>query len=228
MKGLAHLERANLEEAYLEDTELRLAHLERATLQFAHLERADLWLASLEGVKLWESSIDNDTNLRDAHWGNYILGEETEREFGPAINTYRRLKQWHTNAGMYDVAGEFFFREMTVKRKAMEWWPKPWNRAFSKLLSILCGYGERPERVGISAAVVVLGLALIYFTIGTLTRNTFLDSLYYSAVSFIALGYGQWAPQPAGWVKGLGVFEAFIGVFMMALFLVTFTRKMIR
>ena len=95
-------------------------------------------------------------------------------------------------------------------------------------MRILCGYGEKPERVVISAAVVVFGLALIYLAIGTLMPNTFLNSLYYSAISFTALGYGSWAPKPFGWVKGLGAFEAFLGVFMMALFLVTFTRKMTR
>ena len=41
--------------------------------------------------------------------------------------------------------------------------------------------------------------------------------------------YGEWAPHPQGWAgKFLGVGESLIGVFMMALFLVTFTRKMTR
>ena len=96
------------------------------------------------------------------------------------------------------------------------------------LYKLTCGYGERPLQVIASAAVVVLSLALIYFIIGTLIPNTFLNSLYYSAVSFTALGYGSWAPEPTGWVKGLGAFEAFLGVFMMALFLITFIRKMTR
>ena len=128
---------------------------------------------------------------------------------------------------MYDTAGRFFYREMEIKRKAQSW-KRPHVKLWSWLIKLLCGYGEKPERVTISAAVVVLGSALIYFAIGTLTPNTFLNSLYYSAVSFTALGYGSWAPQPTGWVKGLGALEAFIGVFMMALFLITFTRKMTR
>jgi hypothetical protein len=74
-------------------------------------------------------------------------------------------------------------------------------------------------------AVLLLLFAAAYYFGGNLEP---LDSLYYSAVSFTALGYGQWAPEPTGWVKGLGAFEAFIGVFMMALFLITFVRKMIR
>lgn len=104
--------------------------------------------------------------------------------------------------------------------------PLPWARLM--LYDFFCGYGEKPWKVIVSATAIVCGLALIYFAIGTLTPNTFLDSLYYSAVSFTALGYGSWAPQPTGWVKGLGAFESFIGVFMMALFLVTFIRKMTR
>lgn len=194
----------------------------------ARLEGADLWLARLEGVQLWGASIDNDTDLRDAHWGNYILREETEHEFGPAINTYRRLKQWHTNAGMYEVAGKFFFREMTVSRKMQSWKKEPHLKLWSWTLNLLCGYGEKPERVIISAAAIVFGLAAAYFLWGSFSSSSFWDTLYYSVASFTALGYGQWAPQPTGWSKGVGAAEAVLGVSMIALFLVTFTRKMIR
>ena len=53
-------------------------------------------------------------------------------------------------------------------------------------------------------------------------------SLYFSGASFTALGYASWAPQLDSWVKYLGVVESFLGVFLIALFLVTFTRKMTR
>jgi len=43
------------------------------------------------------------------------------------------------------------------------------------------------------------------------------------------LGYGSWVyPEPESWAKGLGAAEAALGVSMIALFLVTFTRKMTR
>jgi len=222
------LKEAFLRDAHFEGSELCGSHLERAYLEFAHFEGAELHFARLESALLWSAEFPPNTKLENVDWGSYILWEEMARTYSAAAITYRRLKTWHTNAGMYDTAGEFFFREMTVRRKALKWLPNPFPRAWSKLLSLICGYGERPFRVIASAVVVVLGLALIYFAIGTLTPNTFLNSLYYSAVSFTALGYGQWAPQPTGWVKGLGAFEAFMGVFMMALFLITFTRKMIR
>jgi len=234
----AHLEEANLASSHLKGVDLIGAHLEGADLSITNLKGTDFGNAHLKGIFFWGAKFSSDTRLESVDWGDHIVGEEKEekrweeREDYLAMwavdNVYRRLKLWYAEHGIYNVAGEFFFREMTISRKVLKSWPNPFPRVWSKLLSILCGYGERPLRVVTSAVVVVLGLALIYFAIGTLMPNTFLNSLYYSAVSFTALGYGSWAPQPMGWVKGLGAFEAFIGVFMMALFLITFTRKMTR
>jgi len=248
----AHLEGAYLADAYLEGANLWRAHLEGAKLLGTHLEGANLSGAHLEGTYLFDAKFSPDTNLEDADWGNYILGWEKKGHFGIAEGVYRRLKRWYTDAGMYDIAGEFFFREMTARRKNY-WWPgsksksfkellhpfkpkelsraifprKPFHWAWSKLLSVLCGYGERPIRVVISVFVVVLVLAAAYYLWGSFSSSSFWDTLYYSAVSFTALGYG-WAPQPTGWAKGVGAAEAFVGVFMMALFLITFIRKMTR
>ena len=223
-----HLEGSNLRGAHLEGADLKFAHLEGADLSYAHLKGADLSYGHLDGAYLAHVEVSPDIKLEHVHWGNYILGEEKDGDFDWAADSYTHLKQWYSSAGMYDIAGQFFFREMTARRKMLKWQSNPFPQAWSKFISVLCGYGEKWHRVIISAAVVVLGLALIYFAIGTLTPNTFLNSLYYSAVSFTALGYGSWAPEPTGWVKGLGAFEAFVGVFMMALFLVTFIRKMTR
>ncbi len=222
------LKESFLKKAHFEESILTGSHLEGVYLEFAHLENAELHFARLERALLWSAQFSSDTRLEDIDWGNYILWEEIAKTYTTALISYRRLKNLHTNAGMYDVAGKFYYREMEAKRKARKWRKEPHLKLWSLILRILCGYGENWERVIISAAAVIFGLALIYLAIGTLSPNTFLNSLYYSAVSFTALGYGSWAPQPTGSVKALGAFEAFIGIFMMALFLVTFTRKMTR
>jgi hypothetical protein len=167
-------------------------------------------------------------NLPNATWGDYILEEEATGQFNDAASTYRVLKQLHTNGGMYDIAGEFHYREMEARRK-LAWQERRLPYALSMyLLRFLYGYGERPERVIGWAATVVFGLALVHWLFGTVAGG-FLEALYYSAVSFPALGYGAWAPEPQGWAgRFLGAGESFLGVFMMALFLVTFTRKMTR
>jgi len=57
-------------------------------------------------------------------------------------------------------------------------------------------------------------------------------SLYFSGVSFTALGYGDWVATlhiaPEGWPRLIGVIESLVGISLIALFLVTFTRKMTR
>ncbi len=209
----------------MDKTDLRGANLFRAEFEGCYLYGTKLQGASIRGADIF------DAHLEEADWGNCVIGEEKRGkrgDFSSAMNIYLCLKQWYTNAAMYDIAGKFFFREMTARRKALKWRPNPLPRIRQTLYWLLYGYGERPWQVFASAVVVVLGLALVYFAIGTLTPNTFLNSLYYSAISFTALGYGSWAPHPTGWVKALGAFEAFVGVFMMALFLITFTRKMMR
>jgi len=249
----ARLERADLGDAHLEGAFLPGAHLEGAKLGGARLERADLGGAHLEGAYLSGAEFSPYTRLEDVDWGNYVLGEEKAGDLYPAAHTYRRLKQWHTNVGMYDRAGDFFFREMEARRKNY-WWgssqrkpfrdlfhpfkpkdflralfprkPFPW--AWSTLLSSLCGYGEKWQRVVIWAAVIIFGLAAAYYLWGSFSSSSFRDTLYYSIVSFVSLGYGRWTPQPSGWAKGAGAAEAFIGFFIMALFLITFTRKMTR
>jgi hypothetical protein len=146
-----------------------------------------------------------------------------------AAAVYRNLKTWHNEKGMYDLAGEFFFREMTAKRKAIKWSLNPAHKLWSLFVSFTCGYGERPLRAIIWAASVIVGLGIIYFLIGAEWQmNAFGNSMAFSAMSFTSMGYGSWLEASEALTKGIGAFESFIGVFTIALFLITFVRKMTR
>ena len=239
----AHLEGAFLAGAKLQEAGLTGAHLKGAILMAANLEgtylkgtslqEADLTGAKLNRAWLEDAKLSSTTALERVDWGrDYICGEEASGNFGQAERTYRPLKVWYTNAGYHDIATKFYYREMEAKRKALKWRSKHCDRLALEILRVLFGYGERWRRVLISIAVLILLFASIYLVIstfipnfGTLTPNTFLHSLYYSAVSFTALGYGKWAPQPTGWIKGIGAFESLVWVSMLALLLVTFFRK---
>ena len=120
---------------------------------------------------------------------------------------------------------------------------------------MIYGYGERPRNVVISAGVIIIFFALFFSIIGIgnpevieikgiaihqnsgniidlaskgLLKNNvirnFPDSLYFSLITFTTLGYGDFRP-----LEGLGRMlagsEAFIGAFMMALFVYTFARR---
>ncbi len=222
-----NLRQASLRGAKLQEADLREANLEEADLSEANLQQADARRADLRRASLAYANL-RDANLEGANWGDYVLGEEIDGNFGRAAPAYRALKQRHTETGMYDVAGEFHYREMEARRK-LGWKERRFPYVLAMYaLRFLYGYGERPERVIGWAAAVVFGLALVHWAFGTVAGG-FLDALYYSAVSFPALGYGHWAPEPQGWAgRFLGAGESFMGVFMIALFLVTFTRKMTR
>jgi len=225
--GWADLQGAVLQRASLDATHFIGANLQGADLRNGYLLGVDLWQADLRRAKM-AGALLRDAKLEGANWGDYVLGDEIAGDFGGAASVYRTLKQRHTELGMYDIAGEFHYREMEARRKLG--WKKrrlPYASAMYAL-RFLYGYGERPERVIGWVVAVILGFALGHWLSGTVERG-FPDALYYSAVSFTALGYGAWAPEPQGWAgRFLGVGESLLGVFMMALFLVTFTRKMTR
>ena len=240
-----------LQIANLQKADLKGATIYKTTLNGADLRGADLRYANMREAKIQQIDVSRDTRFENVQWGNYILGAEREldEENRGSLDTieepYRRLKQWYTEAGMYDVAGAFHYREMTVRRKLkrrllkeppfaeISWFTKK-SREMKRFIEwlllclywLLCGYGEKPERVVISAIAVVLGGGSIYIAGAQSPQMAY----YFSAVSFTALGYGAWINSSSieTWVKALGACEAFIGVFMMALFLVTFTRKMTR
>ncbi len=225
----AHLEGANLAFAFLQGASLIDAHLEGARLTGAWLEGAALGLAHLEGASLGNAKYTADTKLEGVDWGNYILGEEKRGAFPLAAETYRRLKVWYTNAGYHDTAAKFYYREKEANRKSLKLFSKSWNHRIASQLSYwVFGHGEGWKRILFWIAGLVLLFAFIYYKIGTLTPGTFLDSLYYSAASFVALGYGAWVEESIGWAKGIGVAETFLGFFMMTLLLVTFVRKWTR
>jgi uncharacterized protein YjbI with pentapeptide repeats len=224
---------ANAQFGETEDKNVTVATLDMVDLREAKLLRTNFKGCYFYGTKFEGAFIRGadifDAHLEEADWGNYKIGEESKKEeLYFAENIYRGLKIWYTTAGMYDVAGKFFYREKEARRKALSWKTKPFYKLWHSALRLLCGYGEQWWRVVGWAATVVVGLAVIYYLWGSFSSSSFWDTLYYSAASFTALGYGSWAPQPTGWAKGMGAAEAFIGVFSMALFLVTFTRKMTR
>ena len=211
-----------------------------ATLENTDFRKANLFLANFKGCYFYGTKLEGafirgadiyEAHLEEANWGNYIIGEEKKKEeLHFAGNVYRRLKIWYNRAGRYDIAGKFFFREQESYRKLVQF-AKPrrikqfWMLIWFWIYKLTCGYGEKPQRVGISAAIVIFGSALSYWGGGM----DMLYSLYFSAVSFTALGYGGWVyPPSASWMQTVGAIESFFGVSIMALFLVTFVRKMSR
>ena len=243
----ADLSRANLQGASLFNLDLRgaqllKADLTRANLNHARMESADLLGAMLEGAK-----------LEEVNWGEVVLqeeradaavaegkGAEAVRLYKEAEEVYRNLRRTYDSSGYFHDAGGFFYREMVMRRKLLP----PWSaqRFWSKLVDLVCGYGESPPRVLVFSALVIFGSALFYLLLGVHTPHGFLIAdaqlglgenldryltcVYFSVVTFCTIGYGD--VLPVGITRPVAVIEGFIGAFSMALFILVFSKKMTR
>jgi uncharacterized protein YjbI with pentapeptide repeats len=223
----AQLKKSHLQNACLDDSYLAYADLQEANLDHASFKNVNLYRANLTGVYIGDAIFDNTTKLGEVIWGNYTIKEEFDGAFEIATQSYRRLKMWYADAGYHDIAAKFYYREKEANRKSIKLLSKHWNdRLATEFFRALFGYGERWWNVVFWIAGVVFVFALLY---SLQPSSTFGDNLYFSAVSFIALGYGSWIKENvAAWVRVLGALETFIGFFLMTLLLTTFIRKWTR
>ena len=199
-----------------------------------------------------------NTAFVDCTWPNdYIIYEEKhmndkdiDLSFNQLETIYRDLKQTIQNHGDYTTAGEFYYREMEMRRKGATMK----NRIWLTVYRALAGYGEKPGWVVRNSLIIILLGAVLFFFSGVARVGAdippesspyiidysinsldfcwnmvpdFYYCFYYSVVTFTTLGYGD--IHPVGYYSHAIAFsEAFIGAFFMALFVVVFTRKMMR
>lgn len=134
--------------------------------------------------------------------------------------------------GDYHMEGNFFYREMEMKRKGSD---SRKNYMYLEIYNLLAGYGEKPVRIAISAFVTILVFAFIYWFSGCLQYpvkdlpffQQAKDAIYFSFVTFTTRGLGDIHP-----VNDIGKFlvccEAVIGLFLVVLFAGVFQKKMMR
>lgn len=243
----ADLSRANLQGASLFNLDLRGAQLlkadfSRANLNHAKLADADLLGAMLEGTKLEE--VDWGAVAVQERSAHQMVAEgkqsEAARLYKEAEEVYRNLRRTYDSSGYFQDAGRFFYREMVMRRKLMPRWSA--QRFWSKLVDLVCGYGESPPRVLLFSFFSIFGAAVFYLFLGVHTAHGFLifdaqagveeniwrylTCVYYSVVTFCTIGYGDIVP--VGYARPVAAVEGFIGGFNMALFITVFSKKMTR
>jgi hypothetical protein len=175
----------------------------RVSLKDAHFHNT-----SFEGCK-WEANKKN-------------IYEELDNRVAQEI--YRKLKCACSEFGDSVTAGEFFYREQQCKRKSA----RGWARIAQTLLWLFWGYGERPFRVLFTMLFLsVVSSAVLHLNHG-LANGTLWDSVYFSLISFTALGYGSWVKDPVEWARLLGVADTSLGVVLIAFFVSSVVRKFSR
>ncbi len=183
-----------------------------------------------------------------------IVGEKSKnpRDLADACDQYGELEANFSAQGSPDAAGArdwCHYRYMDLRRKTRcgRWSPR---RLFDWLFMKWCfGYGIFARRIIFTAITVILIFATIYATNcfglsedtwaiqhsnlangGMLSHGNWseriADGLYFSAITFATVGYGDL--YPLHWAKCAGALEGVLGVFIMSVFTVSFARKLLR
>lgn len=139
--------------------------------------------------------------------------------------------------GRYDDAGDCYYIERVAKWQCLKWWSRSFFRKLLELIFLraTCGYSERPYFVVSWVFGIIIICAFLYYKVGhieSIAQNGLFrlgDAVYFSLVTFFTLGFGgPWYPSPEHWIKYLVASEGFAGAFLMALFVMTFGRRMMR
>ena len=237
---VANFQGANLTGADLQKADLGNANLQETNLIAADLQEANLYRARFNDSSLWETELD-DIMINEIRGNKEKDISQKLDEYRQASQIYRNLKNYFRNEGIYERSGHYYCREKVIERKI--------DRRINKgkfigsiFLDVLCGYGEKPGRIIFSSLAWIFFNSIMYFILGIekgvvdvglslqagYSQNviTFLNCAYFSFVTFTTLGYGDL--HPVGITKAFATIEAFTGAFMLALFVLTMGRRMMR
>lgn len=175
------------------------------------------------------------------------LASECGGQHEAAMQEYGLLKKCFQSLHRFDAEDWAFYRFKVNQRKAAPaTWSRPWTmwrRFFNWLfLDVGCGYGTNPARAVRMAIVIILGFALLYI-IGieefyaekkpfpdmevTDTPNRVMIGLI-TSVSVFTSGMGGIREIAKGWMNVPVMIESVMGTLLFGLFIVAFSRKVIR
>ncbi len=176
------------------------------------------------------------------------LASECAGEVDVAQQEYGLLKRNFQTLHRYDDEDWAFYRYKVNNRRArpQSWW-RPWTKlqrlADYVFLDLGCGYGTNPFRAVVSAGVLILVFAMIYmssihsFSIEAPPLNDQpIDSIgnralfgLLTSVSVFTAGFtAEHVTRTHGWMLMPLALEALIGTLLWGLFIVAFSRKVIR
>jgi hypothetical protein len=230
-----NLSSADLTKANLTGSRLWSADMTGANLTECELESTDLWNAKMFNVKLWHANFRNARSLTKLNFsgGQKIFDRPGINESGilSAEDSYRDLKAYFLSRGMYNDASWASFKEKTMERLILKK-NGDFNYFPSLFMSLVCGYGEKPYRIILTALFTIFFFAALFFSYGAIRPSNgdtgmlmWSDYIYYSTITFTTVGYGDIIPKSQPLYRFMASCEAFMGVFLTGLFIFTLARK---
>jgi hypothetical protein len=243
------VERAGLNRAELLGADLVGARLYGALLGDARIDRGTrLWP---DGGVSWRRLVGRDGS--DAGSLRHRLGtvlrrgrrpycaydpryarDDGEPDVGRAAEVYGRLESLARDNSLPRLASECSLGRKDVQFMQCRRHGDLLMTLRSLVPNLVARYGETPLRVLGSGATTVLVCGLVYRAFGLVARAdgagepaTLFENLYFSALTFTTLVYGDFSPvEPAG--RLLAVAETSAGVVLLAILVFVFGRRTTR
>lgn len=249
----ADLRRATFENVEAADATFDGANLEDAIFQNADLRGASFDGASLYRTVFTDTRVNLETDFGEQLTYEETAAtandpEELQTASESAIWTYQTLQGLVETNALPGRSLTFYLREMNLRRRTA-WRTGAYLRALRLEGSRwIMRYGSSPWRVIATSAALMVLCALAYPLTGGVQEvgieqaitysvedpsrtpswwlaEVFFTSLYFSAVTFATLGYGD--IQPVGpWARTIAGLESLVGSLLMALLVFVLTRRM--
>jgi len=185
------------------------------------IEGLDLTHSELERIQIDWKSINN-LNCDKAIYIKLIKNFKDQARFEEADECYYQFRQRNQDFKCW------YYKKNAWKIKFN------WSKLLDHISWITCGYGVRPFNTIILSFFIIIIFSLVYFLGIGIKDLQFKEnilqswtySFYISLIIFLTNSKGiNWISEPYSFV---GIVEGVVGWLLMALFLVTFGRKMIR
>lgn len=174
------------------------------------------------------------------------LESELQGQYTTAMQEYGLLKQSYQNLHRFDQEDWAFYRFKVSQRRGVgRSWSRPWTK-FNQfcnwlLLDLGCGYGTNPRRAVVTALVIIGFFAAIYMSEVNLLRvdkppfdmpkeawqNRVMIGMTVSVTVFTS-GLSSIRDLAQGWMNIPLLIESLLGTLLWGLFVVAFSRKVIR
>ena len=155
---------------------------------------------------------------------------------------YNSIAKKMKENNLIDFASEYSYLSKCVEHKSLT----GLDKVKSSIYWLLCGYGERPTYALITSIEIILGFAILYMFTGLSIQgidinyvevlskgfpienliSDFMNSLYFSIVTFTTVGYGDITPMSLSII--LSGIEMFLGITMTGVWTATLARKITR
>ncbi len=212
-------------------------------------EGLDLPNAKVQVMRLFDAVFAGQIDLHNADFARLEVRWPTLRHHlaydGAA---YLSLAKNFRNLEWFEDADDcyYHYRRMSQSEKTLVFREKMlikinWSKLLDGIAWISCGYGVRPRYTVFLSVVLILLFALLYWagdgivveplngagpSIASQEGLNFLDNVYFSTMVFTAKTQVKWFP--VGVFRYLATVESVLGWLLLALFLVTLGRTMIR